>query len=150
MCRSRGGCGEWACGLRPCRKTHTKRALGKCSLPKALLMRKTDMGQMTDDERRQKMRELRRTMEARRVVVRVQENLRTLRREKGIGPKKMAFLREKRPRLSSLEEKADGAFHPGLPCDCAWRNTRDNCPLPGQKGHAPCLKKSSGHTPEQQ
>lgn len=65
------------------------------------------MGQMTDDERRQKMRELRRTMEARRVVVRVQENLRTLRREKGIGPKEMAFLREKPPRLSPLEEKAD-------------------------------------------
>ena len=65
------------------------------------------MGQMADDERRQKMRELRRTMEARRVVVRVQENLRTLRREKGIGPKEMAFLRAKRPRLSPLEEKAD-------------------------------------------
>ena len=30
---------------------------------------------MTDDERRQKMRELRRTMEARRVVVRVQPKI---------------------------------------------------------------------------
>ena len=65
------------------------------------------MGQMTDDERRQKMRELRRTMEARRVVVRVQENLRILRREKGLGPKEMASLREQRPHLSPLEGRAD-------------------------------------------
>lgn len=65
------------------------------------------MEQLTYNERREEMGRRRRTMEARRVVVRVQENLRTLRREKGIGPKEMAFLREKRPRLSPLEEKAD-------------------------------------------
>ena len=91
------------------------------------------MEQMTDDERRQKMRELRRTMEARRVVVRVQENLRILRREKGLGPKEMASLREQRPHLSPLEGRADMELS-----------------TLGQKGHAPCLKKSSGHTPEQQ
>ena len=65
------------------------------------------MEQLTYNERREEMGRRRRTMEARRVVVRVQENLRILRREKGLGPKEMASLREQRPHLSPLEGRAD-------------------------------------------
>lgn len=65
------------------------------------------MEKLTEEERREKMRQLRRRAEARRVVVRVQENLRLLRRERGLTPGEMAALRAARPKLSALESRAD-------------------------------------------
>lgn len=68
------------------------------------------MQTLTDEEKarlRQQMLERHRTAEARRVVVRVQENLRLVRRARGISPADFARLRAQRPKLSALEEQAD-------------------------------------------
>lgn len=68
------------------------------------------MQTLTDEEKaqlREEMRERFRSAEARRVVIRVQENLRLLRREHGLSPADFARLRDRRPQLSALEEQAD-------------------------------------------